>query len=85
VRVTGARSVAAGGVVAAAVGGSVAAGSVGEMGAVGEMGMVGAGVVAAGVDTASSVTALAMPIEATRPNIVATPRPALAILDPLAG
>jgi hypothetical protein len=55
------------------------------MGLVGEMGVVGAGVGAAGVDTASSATAPAMPIEATRPNIVATPRPALAILDPLAG
>lgn len=76
---------AAGGVVGWAVGGSVAVGetAVGEMTAVGG-GVVASGVTAADEDAASSATALAMPIEATRPNIVAAPRPAAAILDPLA-
>jgi hypothetical protein len=73
VRVTGARSVATGGAVVSAAGVGVVGGSV-----------VGGSVVATGVDIASSATAPATPIAATRPNIVATPRPALTALDPLA-
>jgi hypothetical protein len=76
VRVTGARAAAAG------VGEGAVEGTVGKVGGV--SGVVAPGVVAAGVVAVSSATALAMPIEATRPNIVATPRPALAILDPAA-
>lgn len=83
--VTGARPVATCGVAASEVGASVAVGEGVVCGmALAGVGVVASGVLAAGVDTASSATALAMPIEATRPNIVATPRPALAILDPLA-
>lgn len=82
--VTGARLVATWGVAASEVGIGVGEGAVGTAAAVGTVAAVGSGVVAAGLDTASSATALATPIEATRPNMVATPRPALAILDPLA-
>lgn len=76
VRTTGAAVVAAGAVspvgvgVAAVAGGAMVAGVVG-------VGVLGGGVGVLSAD--STVTAAAMPIEATMPNIVDTPIPAVAI------
>ena len=86
--VTGARPVVVGDV------------ATGVLAGVGSAGVVSAGVLVTGIDdaeggagvgagevavVASSAMALAMPIDATRPSMVETPRPAAAIRAPLAG
>lgn len=75
----GAGSETVAGVVSTAAGAGVVAGVVSCGAAVGD-GPAGGGVVAA-----SSATALAIPIEATRPSIVESPMPAVAIRAPCAG
>jgi len=68
------------------VDGASAAGGAAEDGAT-EGGAVGAGAAATGAGPASpelDVAAAAAPIDATSPNMVVTPRPALTMRDPCA-